>query len=50
MDAKNISIENALYKKFTKAYTYAMEKTLKELSQSVEGMYHNLNTLDIAGA
>ena len=28
-----------------KAYKYAMKKTQKELDQAVEGMYHNLNTL-----
>lgn len=28
-----------------KAYDYAMEQTKKELKQAVEGMYHNLNTL-----
>ena len=28
-----------------KAYTYAMDMTEKELRQAVEGMYHNLNTL-----
>lgn len=28
-----------------KAYDYAMEQTEKELKQAVEGMYHNLNTL-----
>ena len=26
-------------------YKYAMDKTIQELNQSVEGMYHNLNTL-----
>ena len=26
-------------------YNYAMKQTLKELHQAVEGMYHNLNTL-----
>ena len=31
--------------KVTKAYKYAMEMTERELSQAVEGMYHNLNTL-----
>ena len=29
----------------TKAYKYAMEMTERELKQAVEGMYHNLNTL-----
>lgn len=28
-----------------KVYTYAMDMTEKELRQAVEGMYHNLNTL-----
>ena len=28
-----------------KAYRYAMDMTVKELYQAVEGMYHNLNTL-----
>jgi len=28
-----------------KAYNYAMEMTERELQQAVEGMYHNLNTL-----
>ena len=31
--------------KVTKAYSYAMEMTERELKQAVEGMYHNLNTL-----
>ncbi len=31
--------------KVTKAYNYAMEMTERELKQAVEGMYHNLNTL-----
>lgn len=40
-----MSIVDELYLKFDKLYKYAMEQTEKELSQSVEGMYHNLNTL-----
>ena len=31
--------------KTTKAYNYAMDMTERELQQAVEGMYHNLNTL-----
>ena len=31
--------------KATKAYKYAMDMTERELQQAVEGMYHNLNTL-----
>jgi len=39
------SIENKKYKKYSKAYKYAMDMTEKELMQAVQGMYHNLNTL-----
>lgn len=39
------SIEDNSYKYFEKTYEYAMDMTEKELKQSVEGMYHNLNTL-----
>ena len=39
------SIEQQVYKDFGNAYKYAMEKTIEELNQAVEGMYHNLNTL-----
>lgn len=41
----DISIEDAGYKAHAKAYGYAMDMTGKELTQAVEGMYHNLNTL-----
>lgn len=30
---------------FSRVYEYAMDMTLKEIHQAVEGMYHNLNTL-----
>lgn len=39
------SIKSELYTKFPKAYRYAMDKTEKEVYQAVEGLYHNLNTL-----
>ena len=39
------SIEDDEYKKFPKAYRYALDMTEKEIHQAVEGMYHNLNTL-----
>lgn len=43
---ENTSIEDEYFKgEFPKAYTYALDMTLKELNQAVEGMYHNLNTL-----
>lgn len=39
------SIEDESYKTFDEAYQYAMDMTIKEVNQAVEGMYHNLNTL-----
>ena len=33
------------YKDFPKSYQYAIDMTEKELMQAVQGMYHNLNTL-----
>ena len=39
------SIEDEEYKKYEKAYKYAMDMTIKEVHQAVEGLYHNLNTL-----
>ena len=42
---ENNSIENSRYKYDEEAYTYAMDMTERELKQAVEGMYHNLNTL-----
>lgn len=38
------SIEDEKYER-NNAYKYAMEMTIKECQQAVEGMYHNLNTL-----
>lgn len=41
-----LPIDSDVYKSFDeKVYNYAMELTTKELKQAVEGMYHNLNTL-----
>lgn len=42
---EEISIDDEDYKYYVKAYKYAMEMTEKETMQAVEGMYHNLNTL-----
>ena len=42
---ENMSIEDNFYKSFDNAYKYAIEQTEKEVYQAVEGMYHNLNTL-----
>lgn len=40
-----LSITDEKYKKYIKLYNYAMSMTEKETQQAVEGMYHNLNTL-----
>lgn len=40
-----MSIDDESYKTFEKAYDYAIDMTIKEVHQAVEGMYHNLNTL-----
>ena len=42
---ETLSIDSEKYTKFEKVYRYAMDKTEKELMQAVQGMYHNLNTL-----
>lgn len=38
-------IEDKEYKIYPKSYKYALDMTTKEVYQAVEGMYHNLNTL-----
>lgn len=38
-------IDDGEYKLYDKAYAYAMDMTTKEVYQAVEGLYHNLNTL-----
>ena len=43
-DIKDCSITDTLYA-YNNAYKYAMDMTKKELEQAVEGLYHNLNTL-----
>ena len=40
-----LSIEDEAYKAAGSVYDYAMDMTTKEVYQAVEGMYHNLNTL-----
>lgn len=42
---EDAGIEDGEYKLYEKAYKYAMDMTEKEVYQAVEGMYHNLNTL-----
>jgi ribonucleoside-triphosphate reductase len=39
------SIDSQYYTYYAGAYKYAMDMTERELKQAVEGMYHNLNTL-----
>ena len=41
----DMGIEAPEYKMFPKAYKYAVDMTVKETYQAVEGLYHNLNTL-----
>ena len=40
-----LGIEDDVFKRKEKAYKYAIDMTTKEVYQAVEGMYHNLNTL-----
>ena len=40
-----LSIDDEVYKVAGSAYDYAMDMTTKEVYQAVEGLYHNLNTL-----
>ena len=44
-EIRELSIDDDFYAKDSDAYKYAMDKTIEELNQAVEGMYHNLNTL-----
>lgn len=44
-EKKNTSINDPKYTKHKIAWKYAKNLTDRELSQAVEGMYHNLNTL-----
>ena len=46
MNAKDYSIEELDWEAYNpKAYQYALEMTRDEIHQAVEGLYHNLNTL-----
>ena len=50
VNIKDLSIKTQIgnediQKEYPKAYQYAMDMTERELKQAVEGMYHNLNTL-----
>ena len=41
----SMSIEDEIYKAGGPVYKYALDMTERECHQAVEGMYHNLNTL-----
>ena len=43
---KLTSIDDEKYKKYNKAYSYAMEELEDEGKQATQGLYHNLNTLE----
>lgn len=45
MNIEHISIDDEKYTKYKKVYEYAINMIEKEVHQAVEGMYHNLNTL-----
>lgn len=45
VDVNNTSITSEKYKRFGKVYKYALDLTERETYQAVEGMFHNLNTL-----
>ena len=45
LNPSKTSIEDDVYRNFARPYEYAMDMTVKETHQAVEGMYHNLNTL-----
>ena len=42
---EDISITSDKYQQFSRAYQYATDMTIREIHQAVEGLYHNLNTL-----
>ena len=44
-EAANISIDDKKIYNHSMSYEYAMDMTIKEVYQAVEGLYHNLNTL-----
>ena len=47
MKIEDIEITDPKYKAYEKAFKYAMDMTEREVHQAVEGMYHNLNTLQL---
>lgn len=47
---KQVPINSDKYKKFQRVYEYALKMTERETYQAVEGLYHNLNTLQSMAA
>ena len=45
VDRRNTSVEDKIYEEYPKVKEYAKDMTIKEIYQAVEGMFHNLNTL-----
>lgn len=45
INIEDTEITNDIFKKYPNAWKYAIEMTKKEIYQAVEGLYHNLNTL-----
>jgi len=45
INISDIPIDNSDFYTFKDAHSYAMDMTKREIYQAVEGMYHNLNTL-----
>ena len=45
VDRRNTSVEDKIYEKYPKVKEYAKDMTVKETYQAVEGMFHNMNTL-----
>ena len=45
MKEEEIEITDHKYQRHKNAWKYAIDMTEREIHQAVEGMYHNLNTL-----
>ena len=44
-DVTEISINDKKYKKYKRAWEYALNMVIKESNQAAEGLLHNLNSL-----
>ena len=47
---KQVPVDFNKYKKFKRVYEYALKMTERETYQALEGLYHNLNTLQSMAA